>query len=190
MWLPTTVITVFQCILNISSKKKITFQMRIGPGLPQQNQRVNNSSTTKTQEHSGSVVECLTRDRKAAGLTLTGVTVLWTWARHIYPCLVLVQPRTAPPDITEKLLTGTLRIKSNKTTKKLLQRAFSNFVTGLESNWTWQFMWLSAGRWYTWNVNHIYSQNLRKILQKIVMIDISTIWLLGTFIWFKKYNEK
>ena len=29
--------------------------------------------------------------------------------RHINPCLVLVQPRKNPPDITENLLTGTLK---------------------------------------------------------------------------------
>ena len=29
-------------------------------------------------------------------------------------CLVLVQPRKTHPDMTEKLLTGTLRIKSDK----------------------------------------------------------------------------
>ena len=40
--------------------------------------------------HSGSVVECLTQDRGAAGLSLTSVSVLCPWARHIYPCLVLV----------------------------------------------------------------------------------------------------
>ena len=28
-------------------------------------------------EHSGSVVECLTRDRRAAGSSLTGITALW-----------------------------------------------------------------------------------------------------------------
>ena len=32
----------------------------------------------------------------------------------MYPCLVLVQARKTRPEITEKLLTGTLRIKSNK----------------------------------------------------------------------------
>ena len=30
------------------------------------------------QESSGSVVECLTRDRGAAGSSLTGVTALWS----------------------------------------------------------------------------------------------------------------
>ena len=33
------------------------------------------------RERSGSVVECLTRDRRAAGLSLTGVTALCPWAR-------------------------------------------------------------------------------------------------------------
>ena len=59
------------------------------------------------REHSGSVVECLTRDRGAAGSSLTGVTVLCPLAGHIYPCLVLVQPRKTRPNISEKLFTGT-----------------------------------------------------------------------------------
>ena len=33
-------------------------------------------------------------------------------------CLVLVQPRKTRPDITEKLLTGTEKIKSNKQSNK------------------------------------------------------------------------
>ena len=65
------------------------------------------------REYSGSVVECLTWDRRAAGLSLTGVTALWTWARHIYPSLVLVQPRKTSPYINERLLMG--RKESNKT---------------------------------------------------------------------------
>ena len=52
-------------------------------------------------EHSGSVVECLTQDKGAAGSSLTGITVLCPWARHIYPSLVLVQPRNTHPNITE-----------------------------------------------------------------------------------------
>ena len=50
-----------------------------------------------------------------ASSSLTLVTVLWPWARHIYPSLVLVQPRKTCPDVTERLLPGTLRIKWNKT---------------------------------------------------------------------------
>ena len=33
------------------------------------------------RERSGSVVKCLTRDRKAAGSSLTGVTVLWSLSK-------------------------------------------------------------------------------------------------------------
>ena len=76
-------------------------------------------------EHSGSVVECLTRDRGAAGSSLTGVTVLCPWARHINPCLVLVQPRKTLTDITERLLTGTSRIKSNKA-KEIIDHYYVN----------------------------------------------------------------
>ena len=36
-----------------------------------------------TRERSGSVVEYLTRDRRAPGSSLTGVTALCPWARHI-----------------------------------------------------------------------------------------------------------
>ena len=59
------------------------------------------------RERSGSVVECLTRDPRAAGSYLTGVTALCSGARHINPSLVLVQPRKTHHDITERLLTGT-----------------------------------------------------------------------------------
>ena len=55
-------------------------------------------------------MSCLFLPQKAAGSSLTGITVLRPWAppwtRHIYPCLVLVQPRKTCPHITEKLLTG------------------------------------------------------------------------------------
>ena len=57
------------------------------------------------RERSGSVVECLTRDRRAAGSSLTGVTAL-SLSKNINPSLVLVQPRKTRPFITEKLLMG------------------------------------------------------------------------------------
>ena len=41
--------------------------------------------TVPSDEHSGSVVECLIRDRGGGGvrvLILTGVTALWPLARH------------------------------------------------------------------------------------------------------------
>ena len=50
-------------------------------------------------ECSGSVVECLSRYRGVAGSSLTAVTRLCPLARHINPCLVVVQPRKTRPDI-------------------------------------------------------------------------------------------
>ena len=37
--------------------------------------------TLEIREHSSSVVECLTRDRRAAGSSLTGVTALWSLSK-------------------------------------------------------------------------------------------------------------
>ena len=59
-------------------------------------------------ERSGSVVECLTQDRGAAGTSLH----CGPWARHIYPSLVLVQLRKTRPCLTERLLMG--RKESNQ----------------------------------------------------------------------------
>ena len=40
---------------------------------------------TKIKERSGSVVECLTRDRRAEGSSLTGVTALWSLSKtHLF----------------------------------------------------------------------------------------------------------
>ena len=61
------------------------------------------------------VVDCLTLDRGAENSSLTGVTALCPWARHINPSLVLVQPRKTCPFITERLLMG--RKESNQTNK-------------------------------------------------------------------------
>ena len=70
-------------------------------------------SSTLISERNGSVVEYLTRDRRVAGSSLTGVTALWQ-DTHIYPSLVLVQPRKTRPCLIERLLMGRKRIKSNK----------------------------------------------------------------------------
>ena len=37
--------------------------------------------TPEDGERSGSVVECLTRDRGTAGSSLTGITVLWSFSK-------------------------------------------------------------------------------------------------------------
>ena len=49
--------------------------------LPFQNPLVMEYYNVLVRERSGSVVECLTRDRRAAGSSLTGVTALWSLSK-------------------------------------------------------------------------------------------------------------
>ena len=67
---------------------------------------------SKYRERSGSVVECLTRDRGAAGSSLTDVTAVVLLEQDT----VLVQPRKTRPCLTERLLMG--RKESNQTNKE------------------------------------------------------------------------
>ena len=62
-----------------------------------------NGYETVYREHSGSVVECLTRDQGAKGSSLTSVTALWSLRKTHYPSLVLVEPRKTCPCLTERL---------------------------------------------------------------------------------------
>ena len=64
------------------------------------------------------MVECLTRDRGAAGSSLITEASLrcGPWARHIYPSFVMVQPRKTRVCLAERLLMG--RKESNQTHKK------------------------------------------------------------------------
>ena len=70
--------------------------------------------TAESGEHSGSVVESLTRDGGATGSSFTSVTALCPTAKHINPSLVLVQPRMTRHHITDRLLMG--RKESSKQT--------------------------------------------------------------------------
>ena len=68
------------------------------------------------RERSGSVLECLTRDLRAAGSSLTSVTALWSLSKtHLSYLTVLVQPRKTRPCLTEILLMG--RKESNQMKK-------------------------------------------------------------------------
>ena len=51
------------------------------------------------------MVECLTSDKGAVGLSLSRGTILFPYARHVILYLVLVQPRQRP-DMAENFLTG------------------------------------------------------------------------------------
>ena len=70
------------------------------------------SQICKHWEQSDSAVECLTRDRWVAGLSLIVVTALCA----IKPSLVLVRHRKTRPDIAEKILIGGK--ESNQTKQK------------------------------------------------------------------------
>ena len=76
-----------------------------------------NVSTKYTCTTSGPVVVCLTRDRGAAGSSLTGVTV--------YSSSVLVQPWKTRPCLTERLFV--VRKESNKI-KKILSVIAVDFL--------------------------------------------------------------
>ena len=69
-------------------------------------------------ERGGSVVECRTPEREVGGSKPTAA-VLCPWARHFTPrkYWLITQEVVAPPDMTEKLLTGTLSLNTNKQIK-------------------------------------------------------------------------
>ena len=69
-------------------------------------------------ERSGSVVECLTRDREARGFEPHRRHCVMSLSKNINPSLVLVQPRKTCPYITERLLKG--RKESNQTNQTAL----------------------------------------------------------------------
>ena len=71
------------------------------------------------------MVECSTRDRGAAGSSLTGVTALWSLSKT-HPSLVLVQPRETCPCLIERLLMG--RKDSNQTNKRSARRTVDSKI--------------------------------------------------------------
>ena len=87
-----------------------------------------------------SVVDCLARDQGAAGSSLTGVTAFWSLSKtYFYPSLVLVQPRKTRPFLTEILLMGRKRIKSNKT--NLIFFHFSHVLSWVRcGTWLYRFL--------------------------------------------------
>ena len=61
------------------------------------------------------MVECLTRDVRSRVRASPASLRCGPYARHIYPSLVLVQPRKNRPYITERLLMGRKESKQTKT---------------------------------------------------------------------------
>ena len=58
-------------------------KVEITPFFPSDMMHVHFATHKVARKCSGSVVECLTRDRRAAGSSLTGVTALCPWARTL-----------------------------------------------------------------------------------------------------------
>ena len=58
--------------MDAHSNQNLSCPLHIGFFMPNSNLR---------REHSGSVEECLNRDREAAGSSLTGVTALWSLSK-------------------------------------------------------------------------------------------------------------
>ena len=71
------------------------------------------------RERSGSVVECLTRDRRAAGSSLTGVNALWSLSKTHLSKLSTGSTQEDPSRITERLLSGRKESNQNKTNVKV-----------------------------------------------------------------------
>ena len=97
------------CQLQISSLKRVKQQFIL--------------TFSNEREHSGSVEECLTRDRGAAGSNRRHCIV--SLSKIINPSLVLVQPRKTHPFIFERLLMG--RREPNQTKQNSVKRV-SQFV--------------------------------------------------------------
>ena len=87
------------------------------------------SSWKTDREHSGSVVECLTRDREAAGSSLTGVTALWSLSKTHLSELSTGSTRKTRPCLTEILLMG--HKESNQTSKQTKMVDLSSLVDKL-----------------------------------------------------------
>ena len=96
-----------ELIIHLSqARSPNTLENRVGEKTPENNR----SNTVKPVlsshwERSGSVVECLTRDRGAASSEPSPMSLRCV-SKNIDPSLVLVQPRKTCPFITERLLMG------------------------------------------------------------------------------------
>ena len=76
-------------------------------------------------ERSGSVVECLTRDRGASGFVPHRRHCVVSLSKNINPSLVLVQPRKTGSYITERLLMGCKESNQTNKTKHYYIQSFS-----------------------------------------------------------------
>ena len=64
-----------------NSVNKVSKMAKIRKRYDQVTHLTQDTTWESDRERSGSVVECLTRDRRAAGSSLTGVTALWSLSK-------------------------------------------------------------------------------------------------------------
>ena len=87
-------------------------------------------------ERGGSVVECRTPEREVGGSKPTAA-VLCPWARHFTPRKYWLLPRKRwlRPDMTEKLLTGTLSLNTNKQKSEMRSFKSNENIHKKEGEW-------------------------------------------------------
>ena len=118
-------------------------------------------------EHSGSVVECLTRDQGVEGSSLASIYALFPWARHINPSLVLVQPRMTCPYIIERLLMG-----HNESNQIKTVWAFLAFIFG------WPEVIKNTHAQLSWALNFhniCFGWEIRKLIFNYALLSIIAI---------------
>ena len=99
-----------QCQMSLQSEEYLWVLEEYPP-------RKENRLQMQYRERSGSVVECLTRDQWVAGSSLTSVTVLCIWARHISPCLVLGSTQEDPSWHNRKIVNWDVMNQIKQTNK-------------------------------------------------------------------------
>ena len=122
-------------------------------------------NTKFVRESSDLIVECLTQDRSnglRARASPTALPRLCTLARHINPFLVgpTISPQEEHPDMTQRMLTATQRINSNKQNSFntyatedwnniydiSLQNKNADFISGIDDNLMFRFTKLMLSR--------------------------------------------
>ena len=77
----TNLIDICQAHLPVLRTSNSFARSDTGAVIDSESHRVARAKQASCRERSGSVVECLTRDRRVAGSSLTGVTALWSLSK-------------------------------------------------------------------------------------------------------------
>ena len=95
----------------------------------------------KVRECSGLVVKCLIQDQGVLGSSLTGITALCPWARHINPCFVLHGPTQEDPSRHNwTIVDWDIKNQTKQTHIFKTKIVFPHAIT-------WNNWWISASLW-------------------------------------------